>query len=71
MSTAASNRVEAFAGDVGTVCRDTADIPVFRDLAGQVGQDRGGPDVAPGDLYRANLQCLRVVVGKIVPRTVF
>ena len=56
MGTAVSDGIVALAGVVGTVCRDTADLLVIRDLAEEVGQDRRIADVAPGDLNGPNLQ---------------
>ena len=37
MGTAVSDGIVAFAGVVGTVCRNTADLLLIRDLAEKVG----------------------------------
>ena len=56
MCAAVGNGVVAFAGIVGAVCGDTADLNLRRDLVQQVGQHRRISDVAPGDLDGSALQ---------------
>ena len=56
MRAAVGNGVVAFAGIVGAVCGDNADLNLRRDLVWQVGQHRRISDVAPGDLDASDLQ---------------
>lgn len=60
MSATLGDGVMAFAGVVGTVCRDAADLFILGDLVEQVGQNRSISDVASRDLHGTNLQCLLV-----------
>ncbi len=71
MSTAVSNRVRALAGVVGTVCHDTADLLVFRDLAEQVGQNRVILPFLTGCIRRTYAAIFSFMVGVMLPMPLF
>ena len=60
MSAALGDGVMAFAGSVGNVCHDAADLFILGDLGERVGQNRSIADVASRDLDGTNLQFLLV-----------
>ena len=56
MGAAVGDRIVAFAGVVGAVCRDAADLLTLWDLVEKVGQDRCIANVASGDLDSPDFQ---------------